>query len=146
RLAAEENHLPFASRRPLPAVEQEGQFGRTSDERFRSPTVKRLEPALGLTGPEHAEDSDRCGQTLERLSAQILELEQSAEKAPRTLADDHLIGIRKRLKARREIRRVADDGFLLGRSLTDQVAHDNHTGGDTNPRGKYFPRWRRDAP
>ena len=56
RLAAEENHLPFASRRPLPAVEQQGQLGRATDERFRSLTVKRLEPAFGLTRPEHAEE------------------------------------------------------------------------------------------
>src|SRR5262249_53926929 len=146
RLAAEENHLPFPSRRPLPAVEQQGQLGRATDERFRCRTVKRLEPAFGLTEPEHAEDFDRRGQTLERLSAQILELEQTAEQAPRTLADDHLIGIRERLKTSSEIRRVADDSFLLGRSLTDQVAHDDHTGGDADPRRKPFPRWCGDAP
>src|SRR5262249_33927871 len=146
RLAAEENHLPFPSRRPLPAVEQQGQLGRATDKRFRSRTVERLEPAFGVTGPENAEDFDRRGQTLERLSAQILELEQTAEKAPRTLADDHLMGVRERLKASSEVRSVTDDGFLLGRSLTDQVAHNDHTGGDADPRRKCFPRRRRDAP
>ena len=40
-------------------------------------------------------------------------------------------GLAKTLKSRRQVRRLADDGFLLGQPLADQVANHDMAGGDS---------------
>jgi hypothetical protein len=59
------------------------------------------------------------------------ELEQSAEQILRTFADEDRVRCRKRLKPRREIGSLADNGPLLGGAGADDFAH-NEPGSDAD--------------
>ena len=62
------------------------------------------------------------------------QLEQIAEQFSCALLDDDRVRLGYSLQARREIRCLADNRLLLSRTRTNQVADDNESGGDADPR------------
>ena len=94
--------------------------------------MQRLEAAFHRTRPQRRPGPHRPGDTLEVLRAEVLELEQIAEKLSRALSDDHRVRLGDPLQTRREVRRLADDAALLRLTRSDQVADHDQPGGDAN--------------
>ena len=62
---------------------------------------------------------------LRSLCAEVLQLEQIAEKLSRALGDDDRVRLGNALQTCREVRRLADNAALLRLSRSDQIAdHD----------------------
>src|SRR4051795_2533665 len=75
-------------------------------------------------------DPDRFGEALEAVTTEIPKREQAAQEAPRALRDDHCTRPRQSLQSCREVRRLADHGFLLSGALADEMADDNEPRGN----------------
>ena len=50
----------------------------------------------------------------------------------RTFGDQHRTGLRERLQARSQVRRLANDRLLLSGAFAGQIADDHHAGSDAN--------------
>jgi hypothetical protein len=55
--------------------------------------MHRFEAALGGAGPDHPPSSDRLGEALETLRAEVGQLEQATNEPARPAADDHPPGL-----------------------------------------------------
>ena len=76
---------------------------------------------------------------------EIDHIKQTGNQPVRAVGDDDGVRLGKGLQARRQVGRLADDGFLLRRSFTDQITDDDETGGDANAGSKGFAPRRRQA-
>ena len=94
--------------------------------------MQGIEAAFHRTRAECRPGSRRAFETLEILSAEILKLEEIAEKPSRALGDDDHAWLGDRLKARCEVRRVTNDAALLRVPRSDQVADDDRSRRNAN--------------
>src|SRR5258708_36423999 len=83
----------------------------------------RSEDTVAMSGSRDA---------LERHLAQILIVEAAASQAAHLFAHHDAAWFGDALEPRGEIRRVAHDRLLLRRALSDEVADDHESGGDTD--------------
>ena len=131
-LAADADHLAVAGDDLLPPVAQQVAFGLAAHERRQRGDARGLEPALDVALADHAPRANRLRDALQRLLAQVLEVELAARQPLRRGRDDHGIGRRQALQARREVGRIADD-VLLGRPAgADGVADNDQPGSDAD--------------
>ena len=144
-LAREQHHLAVAVLGPGPALEQDAELVLAPDQRREMLAVQRLEAALGATLAFDPPGGERLGEALEALRAEVGQLEQPADQPARRLADHHAARRRERLQPRREVRRLADHGLLLGRALADQLADHDQAGRDADPGRQRLARRRRPA-
>jgi class 3 adenylate cyclase len=59
------------------------------------------------------------------LFSEVLKLEQFAHELPSALRNDHAVRLRNALQARRKVRRLPNDGLLLGSARSDQITDDH---------------------
>jgi hypothetical protein len=142
RLPGQEHDLAFALLGLPPAIEEETELQLATDERREALGVQALEAPLETPGPQDLERPHRLGEAPEGARAEILHLEQPTDQAPRALGDDHLPRLRQGLQPRGEVRGLADDGLLLGRTFADQIADDDQPGSDADPRRQCRARGR----
>ena len=83
---------------------------------------------------DHAPGRHRASKSFQFVRAGGFELEQSAEQILRRLADEDGVGRRQCLKPRGEIGGFADDGALLRGAGADNLADDDKSGRDADPR------------
>src|SRR5215472_6572977 len=112
-----------------PAAQEQVAFLVAADERRRL-RAQRLEAADDAAFADHLPGARRPDEAGERLRPEVLNLEQTAELAPRAIGDDHPVGRGDGLQAGRQVRRLADDAALLRGTLADQVADDDEAAGD----------------
>src|SRR5689334_886825 len=96
-----------------------------------------LEALFDRTRAQNLECLHCCREALQHHRAQIAVLEQAPEQPPGATRDHDGIWFSQRLKASREIRRLADDGLLLGCTIVAYVT-DNHEAG-SNPNAGVQP-------
>ena len=102
---------------------------------------KRL---LGGMLAENLEAAHGLGEALEPGRPKLAQLEQLAQEPARAIRDHHGAGRGRLLQPRRQVRRLAHDRLLAGRTFADEVAHDHQAGGDADrvPRAALRPGWR----
>jgi hypothetical protein len=111
-------------------------LGRRADRQTRS-IHSRAEPRTGLplswpaAPPRFARGSAIA---LEVLRAEILKIEEVAEKLSRATSDDDRVGLSNALQACSKVRRLAYDCLLLRSARAYQVADDNQSGRDADAR------------
>src|SRR5271166_4830181 len=132
-LAREQHDLTFARLRQRPSLRQQFKLLFPPDERRQFSGMERLEAALDQTRPQGSPGPRGPGDALEVLRAEVLQLEEIAEQAPRAFGDDHHVRLGDALKTGREVWRLADDAALLRFARTDQVADDDQPGRDADP-------------
>ena len=135
--ARQEHRLAVSGPRLLPALEQKLEFLRPPHQRGRN-TVARLKAALGPCLAGNAPNADRLCEALELPVADIDHIEQTRDQPLRASAMTTLPGPASGLQPRCQIGRVADDGLLLRRSFTDQIAYNDEPGGDADACGQGF--------
>src|SRR5690242_11858383 len=94
--------------------------------------MERLEPVLRAAGAEHLIGAQGIGKALQRMWRDFFELEKPTHQAPSHLTDDDGSRGRYLLQPRRQVRSLADDGLLLRRALSDEVADDDEPGRDAD--------------
>jgi hypothetical protein len=96
--------------------------------------VKRLEAACHGTRPQHRPGADRIGDALDIPEPEVTHLEEIAEKFSRVFGDHQHVTFGDSLQTRRKVWRLADDAALLRASCVDQIADNDHAGGNANAR------------
>ena len=86
---------------------------------------QRLEAAQNNAFADHPPSALPRRKAGERLRAEILDLEQSADLLPRALGDNECIRLGERLKPGGKVRRLANDGFFLRRACANHLT-DNY--------------------
>jgi hypothetical protein len=124
-LAREQHDLAFTRFRPFPAAMKSLALFFPPDEGGQAGRVHCVKAALHGTRPQRGPRPRRLGNALEIPSPEVLKLEEIAEKASRAFGDDHHVRLGDALKARREVRRLADDAALLCFARSDQVTYDD---------------------
>ena len=132
-LAAQQHDLALAVPGPPPPFQQQRELVVAADNGTQDPALARLEAAFDRPLGEHHEGRDRASDALQRLTAQVLELEQITQQPPRRLAHHHLPGCGDALQPGRQVGRLADHRLLLRRPFADQITDDDETGGDADP-------------
>jgi hypothetical protein len=95
--------------------------------------VHRLEAAFDQTGPQHRVGFYRPSDPLEFSWPEIPQLEKIAQHPARGLGNDDRVWLGDRLKACREVRRLADNTALLGFAGPHKVPDDHQAGGNPDP-------------
>ena len=72
-------------------------------------------------------------ETRELLRSEILDLEERADLAPRTVTNQECTRLGQRLQPRREVRRITDHPALLRGACTDQIADHDKAACDAKP-------------
>ena len=129
-LTGKQHHLALPRLRAQPAPLQQGGFLIAPDQRGELGRVQRLEAA-----GDGADSLHRPGifdYALEIPAAEILQVEQPAEKLARGVTDDDRVGLRDPLQVRRQIRRLANDLALVRVLRSDQFADHHHAGCDAD--------------
>ena len=75
--------------------------------------MQRLEAAFHRARPQGCERPYRPGDALEVLWAEVVQLEQIAEKSPGAFGDDDHVRLGDPLQPCRKVRRLANDAALL---------------------------------
>ena len=91
--------------------------------------MHRLEAALDKTRPHHREGFRSPSDPLEFFWPKVPHLEKIAQQPARGLGNDDGVRLGDALKARREVRRLADDTALLRFAGPDKVSNDYYPGG-----------------
>ncbi|MEZ5905617.1 MAG: hypothetical protein R3C69_11145 [Geminicoccaceae bacterium] len=113
-----------------------------ADYRADRPSTTRLEAALDGPLALNCESLQRLGDALERVPAEILEIEEIAQEPTCRFRHDHLSRCCQGLQPGRHVRRLADYRLFPGRPLADEVANDHETGGDADPNRHRLAGWR----
>ena len=95
--------------------------------------MHRLEAALDKTRPHHREGFRSPSDPLEFSWPKVPQLEKIAQQFARGLGNDDGVRLGDALKARREVRRLADNTALLRFAGPDKISNDHHPGGNPNP-------------
>ena len=135
RLGGDQHGAPFAGFRLVPSAQQQLDLLVAADQRRRA-RAQRFEPAADFAFGQHLEGMRRSGKSLERLRAEIAQLEQAADVAARRLGDHDAVGRGKRLQARGKVRSFADDRLFLRGAGADQIADHGQSGGNAEPNPK----------
>ena len=127
-LAHEHGGASALARRRLPAVVQPREVGLPADDGCQLGCVRGLEMAGDRPRRDHLPDPDRRAEALDRLRPEVLAEEAPAEERMRAGSDDHAARRRRGVQPACEVRRLAEDGFLLGGAVADEVARDDESG------------------
>src|SRR6516165_2662868 len=115
----------FLLRGVSPPPQQQFCFLLTPEQRRQLGLVHRLEAALHAACSQHLPNRYRLRPAFQRERAEIAVIEVPSSESSCARADQHCPWLRKRLQARGEVRRLADDR-LFRRSLIDQkLGHDD---------------------
>src|ERR1700733_11481580 len=96
--------------------------------------MQSVKAALNRTWSQRCPCAHGSFDALEVLRSKVLNFEQVTQELPSVLGNDHLVWVRNPLQTRCKVRRLADDGLLLGRARTYQITNDYQTRGDAYPR------------
>ena len=130
RFTAQQDHLPFAGRGALEAVEQQSDLVLAPDEAGK-PTGTGIEAALDRALGQHLPNPHRLGDAFQLLRPKIVEDERSADELPCQPADhDDLVRSRQSFQTRRQVRGLAGDGPHLPPAGGLEVADDDGAGSD----------------
>ena len=132
-LTGQQHDLAFAGLGFRPAPQQQFKLFFSSDECSQAAGVHRLEAALDGTCPQHRESLHRPGDPLEVLWPEVSQLEEIAQQPARGLGNDDRVRLGDGLKARREVRRLADNIVLLRFAGPHKIPDDHHPGGNPYP-------------
>ena len=130
-LADQRDDLALTLTSQAPAVEHQPHLVLAADQR-RAAGADRGEATHDPGLAEHAPHRDRTDKSFQFVLACRFEPEQSAEQILRAFADQDRVRCRKRLKSRREIGGLADNGPLLGGAGADDFADHNEPGRDAD--------------
>ena len=133
RFAAKQHHAAFAVLDLRPAPPQQLHFLLAADQRRETCRPQRLEPAGNRALAQHSPGADRLLETLQRGRCDGFVVETIAGEPPCRCVDHDRIRRRRRLQARGEVRRFADDVALLRLAGADQLTDHNQAGGDADP-------------
>jgi len=118
-LAGKQHHMAFACLGSRPASQQQFKLFFSSDEGSQAAGVHRR--------------SDRPSDPLQLPWSKVPQLEKIAQQPSRGLGNDDGVRLGDALKARREVRRLADDTALLRFAGPDKVSDHHHPRGSPNP-------------
>ena len=138
-LTGEQHNLPFTVPGLLPAITQQCQFRLAADERREISTARGLEAPFGCRDADDLPRADRRGESLDRVLAQIGQVECCANQAPRRGGDHNFVSIRQPLHASREVRRFTDCELGYRGIPCSCLADNDRTGGDADA----YSQWRR---
>ena len=125
--------MAFAGLRFRPPPQQQFEFFFSTDQLGQAACVKSIEAAFHGSGSQCHPGSHRPCDTLQVLGSEVLKLEQDCQRSFRVLSrDNHAVGLRDALQARRKVWRLADDGLLLRSAGPDQITNDHQTRRDTD--------------
>ena len=91
-----------------------------------------LEAAFDGARPQCRPGAHRLGDALEVSGAEVLQLEEIAEKLSRALGDDDRVRLGNPLQTRRKVWRLADDAAFLRLARSDQIADYDQPGGNAD--------------
>ena len=132
-LAGDDDDLALPEQGGSGAIDQAGDLVFAADHRQAARAVHGLEAGRAALFAEHAIGRDRSVETLEASRRQILQAELTADDPGRRLRDQHFASRGLALQPRRKVGRFADQRVLLDRGIADQIAGDDHPGGDSDP-------------
>src|SRR5262249_1588949 len=112
RLPRKRHHSAFLLRRVSPPAPQQLDLLFPPEQRRQLGPVHRLEAAPHAARPQHLPNLYRLRPALQRDRADIAVIEVPASELARPRADQHCSWLRQRLQARREVRRLTNDGLF----------------------------------
>ena len=113
RLAEDDDVLPLAVLRPLPAIDERRQLDLAADE-ARQASRRDIEAAAHPARLHDAVERHRLAHALQRLRPAVLDHEHPGHQALRRGGDHHRVGLGRALHARRDVRRLAEDLAVVG--------------------------------
>ena len=142
RFAEDDDVLPLAVLRPLPAIDERRQLDVAADE-AREASRRDVEAAAHPARLHDAVERHRLAHALQRLRPAVLDHEHPGDQALRRGGDHHRVGLGRALHARRDVRRLAEDLAAVGDHHRPGVHADAH--GEARPVAG-GERWRSAAP
>jgi hypothetical protein len=130
--ARDDDGPPLAIASPLPEVGKKRRLFAAAYESPATPGARGGEARFSGSLAQHAPYRDGGGEAFERSLAEALIFEAVAEQPMRARSDENRFGLGHRLQASGEIRRLAGDGTLSGRTHTEQVADNDDARGDAD--------------
>ena len=124
--------MVFATSRLDPAVHQKADLVFAVNKTGPTQSLPGLEAAFGRVFANDPPQRNWIGHPLEKLRAEILEVELPAEQLSRAVGDDNRVRLGKALETGRNVRRLADDHLLLGRTFAQRLADQHETRGDAH--------------
>src|SRR5262245_59447698 len=115
-----------------PLAQQRLYLFSTPEQRRHAALMHRLEATLHAAAPQHLPNRHRLRPAFHRARAEIAIIEVAPSESVRIRIDQHRTGLGKRLQARSEVRRLTNDRLLTHSAVSDQITHDNHSGGNAN--------------
>ena len=125
RLAEDDDVLPLAVLRPLPAIDERRQLDVAADE-ARQASRRDIEPAAHPARLHDAVERHRLAHALQHLRPAVLDHEHPGDQALRRGGDHHRVGLGRALHARRDVRRLAEDLAAVGDHHRPGVHADAH--------------------
>src|SRR5262245_21186790 len=132
RIAGIMNHLTRAARRPREAPQQQLGLFLAPDESSQTARMQCLEAAFDAACPQRHPGAHRPAEALKLPGAEVLQLKEIAEKAPRIFCNDYGVRLGNPLQTRCKIWRLADNAVLLPIARSNQIADDGEPSGDAN--------------
>ena len=125
RFAEDEDVLPLAVLRPLPAIDECRQLDLAADE-ARQASRRDVEPAAYPARLHDAVERHRLAHALQHLRPAVLDHEHPGHQALRRGGDHDRVGLGRALHARRDVRRLAEDLAAVGDHHRPGVHADAH--------------------
>ena len=132
-LTDQQHRLALAGHGLPPPLKHQRQLLVAPDHGQRPARLPGLKAAAGRVLAENLEAAHGLGKALEPGRPKLAQLEQLAQEPACAIRDHHGAGRGRLLQPRRQVRRLANDRLLAGRTLADEVAHDHQAGGDADP-------------
>jgi hypothetical protein len=130
--------MPFTFGGATPTPQQQVDLLPAADERGQRRRAQRLEPAQDAAFADDAPGALQFRETRELPRSEILDLEERADLAPRTVTSHERARLGQRLHPGSEVRRLADHSALLRRAHADQIADHDEAAGDAEPHIQRF--------
>jgi hypothetical protein len=125
RLAEDEDVLPLAVLRPLPAIDERSELHVAPDE-ARQVSRRDVESAAHPARLHDAIERHRLAHAFEHLRPAVLDHEQPGDQALRRGRDHHRVRLGRALHARGDVRRLAEDLAAVGDHHRPGVHADAH--------------------
>jgi len=117
-----------------PAPQQQVYLLVAADKRGQRRSTQRFEAALNDARTQYLPSRHRHSDTLDLNGPDIPVFEKIADQPARARGNDNSVRLGQRLKTGGEVRRLANDGLLLGRACANQIAYDHEPGSDADAR------------
>ncbi len=137
--ARDVHHTTLAGSRFGPGRGEGLEFGRSPEHRYQPGDAVGLEAGHGLGRPEHPARSNWSVDPFDASLVEKFEPKAVAKQSACRWADNDFAGACERLHPRSEIRRLADRCPSDDQFGSDDVADDDQTGGDPDPRRERSP-------